>query len=136
MAKGHENLIPMSERTSEEVRKIGAKGGKKSGEARRRKRTTKELLEMILSKQTDNSKMRKLLQELGYKQDEITNDLAMNFSMVNKVISKGDSKAYNTIQNILGELKEQVSIVGQPKLKIEVVDNENLESVLYEEEEK
>lgn len=136
MAKGHENLIPMNKRTKEEQRKIATKGGKASGESRRRKKSTKQLLEIILSKQADNSKMRKLLEDLGYDKDEITNDLAMNFSMVNKVITKGDSKAYNTIQNILGELTEQVAVQEQSKLEISVVDNEDLKEVMYEEEDK
>ena len=33
-----ENLIPMDERSQNEARELGKKGGKKSGEARRRKK--------------------------------------------------------------------------------------------------
>ena len=46
---GEENLIPMSERSKEEVRELAAKGGRKSGETRRRKKTMRENLEILLS---------------------------------------------------------------------------------------
>jgi len=46
--KGHENLIPFDERTEEEQRKIAKKGGKASGEARRRKRDMRELMKLML----------------------------------------------------------------------------------------
>jgi hypothetical protein len=48
MAKGHENLIPFSERTKEEARELGTKGGKKSGEARAKKKTFKAVLDELL----------------------------------------------------------------------------------------
>lgn len=51
MANGHENLIPMSERTKEEVREIAARGGVKSGEARRKKREIAEIARMVLEQQ-------------------------------------------------------------------------------------
>ena len=50
-----DNLIPFSERTKEEARILGAKGGRASGETRRRKRTLKEELLLILE-QGDNQK--------------------------------------------------------------------------------
>jgi hypothetical protein len=49
MAKGHENLIPFSERNKEEARELGTKGGKKSGETRRRKRDMKTAMNYLLS---------------------------------------------------------------------------------------
>lgn len=43
------NLIPMSQRSHEERREIGRRGGIKSGEARRRKKQIREIAEMIAS---------------------------------------------------------------------------------------
>ena len=48
MAKGHENLIPIPQRTKDEQRKIREKGGVESGKARRRKRDMREWLELAL----------------------------------------------------------------------------------------
>ena len=46
--KGHENLIPFSDRSKEEARESGRKGGIASGEARRAKRDMRELMKMML----------------------------------------------------------------------------------------
>ena len=43
-----ENLIPNSERSPEELREMGRKGGIKSGESRRRKRDQKKVAELMV----------------------------------------------------------------------------------------
>lgn len=48
MRKGQENLIPFSERTEEEARESGRKGGKASGAARRRKADLRRMAQEIL----------------------------------------------------------------------------------------
>lgn len=47
--KGAANLTPNKDRTPEALSDMGARGGKKSGEARRRKRETKALLKELLA---------------------------------------------------------------------------------------
>lgn len=49
------NLIPNTERSPEELREIGRKGGIASGRARRRKRDLQKLASMLLDKQTEES---------------------------------------------------------------------------------
>ncbi len=49
------NLIPNSERSPEELREMGRKGGIKSGESRRRKRELKKLAKMLIDKQIAES---------------------------------------------------------------------------------
>lgn len=46
--KGYGNLIPMSERTPEEVKRLASMGGKKSAEVRNRKKNLKETLMLML----------------------------------------------------------------------------------------
>ena len=46
------NLIPNTERSPEELREMGRKGGIASGKARRRKRDLQKLAKMLLDKQT------------------------------------------------------------------------------------
>lgn len=43
------NLIPMSQRSHEERREIGRRGGIKSGKARRKKKQIREIAKMIVS---------------------------------------------------------------------------------------
>lgn len=49
------NLIPNTERSPEELREMGRKGGIASGRARRRKRDLRKLASMLLDKQTEES---------------------------------------------------------------------------------
>ena len=41
-----ENLIPNSQRTPEELREMCSKGGKKSGESRKRKKQMKQIMDI------------------------------------------------------------------------------------------
>lgn len=49
------NLIPNTERSPEELREMGRKGGIASGKARRRKRDLQKLARMLLDKQVVES---------------------------------------------------------------------------------
>ena len=49
MENGKHNLIPVTERSKEEARKISAKGGRASGEARRKKKAMRKTLEILLA---------------------------------------------------------------------------------------
>lgn len=51
MADGHENLIPMNQRTKEQQREIATKGGIASGEARREKKQINEIVRAVLEQQ-------------------------------------------------------------------------------------
>ena len=71
MKKKYPNLIPNSERSPEELREMGRKGGIKSGEARRKKRDqekTARMLTDILSNSPEfKSRMEELVKMLGGK---------------------------------------------------------------------
>ena len=71
MKKKYPNLIPNSERSPEELRKMGRKGGIKSGEARRKKRDqekTARMLTDILSNSPEfKARMEELVKMLGGK---------------------------------------------------------------------
>lgn len=49
MANGQENLIPFSERSEDEARESGRKGGKASGVARRRKADLRKIAEGMIT---------------------------------------------------------------------------------------
>lgn len=71
MKKKYPNLIPNSERSPEELREMGRKGGIKSGEARRKKRDqekTARMLTDILSNSPEfKARMEELVKMLGGK---------------------------------------------------------------------
>ena len=96
-----QNLIPFTERTEEEQRKIAIMGGKASGEARRRKRTMIQDLEMLLN-QTEQ-KSGKTYQELA------------TLGLIKGAVS-GSSKNYQIIQDLMdkkehNEQKQEVYVV-------------------------
>ena len=59
------NLIPNSERSPEELREMGRKGGIKSGESRRRKREQEKNAKMIAKIIENDPKIKKRLEELA-----------------------------------------------------------------------
>lgn len=88
--KGQENLIPMNERSENEVRELGKKGGIRSGEVRREKATMKATLEMLLNETNSKGKTYRELATLGLLKGAIN----------------GNAQNYRTILETLGELKQ------------------------------
>lgn len=120
MAKGQDNLIPFNERTEKEQREIARQGGIASGKVRQEKATMKKTLELLLDevadiKGNDNNLTYKQLTTLGLMQGAI----------------EGKAENYKTILQLLGELQEQENN-ETPVVNINIVDNTNLESALYE----
>lgn len=96
--KQNDNLIVP---TSEEARRNGSKGGKASGEARRRKRDMRKTLEGFLSMQaTDKNK--KAFEKNGYEAVDLTNSEAMAITMMAKAIA-GDTKAISLVLDVMGD---------------------------------
>lgn len=98
-----DNLIPMSKRSKDEVRKIGARGGVKSGEARREKKRMKECINILLNLDVKNAKARETLRALGITDDDMTNEMAMMASVMNKAM-KGDIQAVNFLRDTSGQM--------------------------------
>ena len=77
-----QNLIPNSERTPSELREMARNGGLASGEARRKRKTLKEELLLMLSE--------------GDTQQSVT------LALIEKAMS-GDTKAFEVIRDTIGE---------------------------------
>ena len=101
-SKGQENLIPMNERSENEVRELGKKGGIRSGEVRREKATMKATLEMLLDEKYKNGKTYRELATIG---------------LLNGAI-KGNAQNYKTILETLGELLQS----NEPTSRITIVN--------------
>lgn len=114
-----ENLISLADRTTEEKRAIGIKGGIASGKARREKKTMKETLKEMLEEVADIEGNTK---GLTYRQ------LATLGLIKGSIL--GNSANYKTIMETIGELEGETQ--STPTVKIEISDNSKLEGVLYE----
>lgn len=94
-------------RTATEQQKIARQGGKASGAARRRKKTLKELGDMIGSLSVKSEKNKAIMREAGIEDEDMIRDTAMLFMLEAKA-EKGDTNAIALIAKIRGQLKEQV----------------------------
>jgi len=98
MAKGQENLVPLS---TEKAREIGKKGGEASVQSRRKKKTLRELVELF-GELGVNPDTRKLMKQLGIPEDLMTRKMQPVVALFNKA-NKGDVSAFNAIRDIIGE---------------------------------
>lgn len=128
------NLIPNSERTPSELREITKKGGIKSGEVRRQKKTLSELAKMIAENPAPTAAKKKLT-KMGISDEDANNNACIvaavydkaikgNMQAVDKweqlvAVSKSDESKYELPARVLG--KAFVDINRQIKPNIEYV---------------
>ena len=89
----NENLIPFNRRSVDEVREFGRRGGKASGEARRKKADFRRTLNLLLTTEIDSEEWTPLLNALGL---ESTLETALNMAMIKEGLA-GNVKAYEAI---------------------------------------
>ena len=96
-----ENLIPyrFNKRSANEARENGSKGGKKSGEVRRKRKAMKEQMEMLLTLPVKNQEQYSFIPNLGIDKKEIDNQMALIVAMYAKAL-KGDVQAFNAIREV------------------------------------
>ena len=108
MANG-QNLIPNSERTPSELREMARNGGLASGEARRKRKTLKEELLLMLSE--------------GETQQSVT------LALIEKAMS-GDTKAFEVIRDTIGEKPADKVETKQTVLDMSKFSTEELKAML------
>lgn len=86
-------------RTTGELREIAIKGGKASGEARRRKADFRKTLNMLLTAEIDSEEWKPVLEALGV---ECTLESALNMAMIKEGLA-GNVKAYEAIAKYAGQ---------------------------------
>lgn len=116
-----QNLIPNEARTPEERRENARKAGVASGIARAKKRTLREIAEMVGTMPVTDPKMLAKLHEAGF-QDPITNDDAAFFGIVRKAQS-GDPSAMKLLAEMRGQYSTRVEVEPvQPKPLIDLTE--------------
>ena len=125
----NDNLIPFSERSKEEARELGRKGGIASGEARRRKKTFKEQFDLLLSLPVNKDgnigkKIKAVADDLGIPVEELDNQMAMCLNMFSNAMSKNPTKAFEDIQATLGEKPvEEIKVTKSTDDTIKEIDD-------------
>ena len=106
------NLIPNSDLTREERKAKASKAGKASVEAKRRKKTMREALEMLMYETKLPETTKKMLEAEGIGKDEMNHQMVITRSLIAKA-EAGDVQAYNAICAMIGEKPaEKVEMSG------------------------
>ena len=104
MGKGRkENLLKAEDLTSEQLRERASKAGKASVEAKRRKKTMREALEMMLYDVELDEQTKNRLRAQGFTdRKDFNHQTVITRSLIAKAES-GDVQAYNAICAMIGE---------------------------------
>lgn len=98
------NLVPQSERTKSEQREIAKKGGIKSGQVRRQKKTLSDLAKMIADNPAPDAARRKL-EQIGIEAEDASNNAVIVASVYSKAV-KGNMQAVEKWEQLVAETKE------------------------------
>lgn len=128
------NIENLKVPTSEEARKYGAMGGIASGEARRQKKSLREKAKLLMSLSIQDQKELLKAKELGLNEEEVDIEMMNLIHMLNIIKKENFNSvgAFNTLKELTDE---QVETNEAPSININIVDNSNLEKVMYEENE-
>ena len=107
----NENLVSLKNRTTAEQRAIARAGGIASGEARRQKKTLRELGNMIGSLQVNSEKNRAIMREAGIADEDMIRDTEALFRISLKA-QQGDVKAAEFLAKLRGELGSDNPFAG------------------------
>ena len=98
-----QNIKPIHELSTEEAKRRGRKGGKKSGEVRRKKRQMKDCMNLLLELPVTNTKDFNKLSRMGIPVEEIDNKMMLVVALFNRAVTLGDVAAVKEIRNIIGD---------------------------------
>lgn len=107
------NLVPINERTKSEQREIASAGGKASGKARRRKKSMKQKMQLLLSlPAADNDQTE--LSAMGVEPEDMDNEMVLVKALF-LAAAEGDTRAFDRIQDVLGKsvAREELALKRQ-----------------------
>lgn len=96
------DLIPMNRRTKDEQKVIARKGGKASGEARRKKKLLKDCMAQLLNMPV-TERNASILTAYGLDPKDLDNRALLTASLFSKAVYMGDVAAFKEIRNLVGE---------------------------------
>lgn len=128
------DLIPLNKRTKEQQKTIAAMGGKASGIARRKKADLKKAMELLLSLDVTDPKIKKQLENLGMAGD---NQSLVAFSVFQQAVI-GNQKAVENMLKLtnakdkhdIAEQKERIKALRLENQKREQQEEQTTEQKL------
>lgn len=137
-SKGYaNNLVPLNERTKDEQKEITTMGGIASGESRRKNASIKNSLKRILNsgfklpEEIKDEEVKGFVSKLNSIGVDTKNLELVDLMNLGQILSAIGGKAEN--YKALMDITEDTQDTGTPIVEINVVDNSNLEKIMYEE---
>lgn len=114
---GYENIRDkgFDKRSTEELREIQSRGGKRSGEVRRRKADFRETLNMLLTAKIDNEEWKPVLESLGV---ECTLESALLMAQIKEAMA-GNTKAAYFVAQYAGQNAQTAADDAEQKRRTE-----------------
>lgn len=103
--------------TPSEAREYGQRGGKASGEVRRKKADFRKTLNALLTAEIDSPEWSPLLESLGL---DSTLESAVNAAMIKKALS-GNVRAYEAIRDTIGQTTKSEQDLEEQRARTEVL---------------
>ena len=125
-----QNLVPQAERSPREAREMGRKGGVASGKARRRKKSMKQKMQLLLSlPAADNDQAE--LTAMGVDPEDMDNEMVLVKALF-LAAAEGDTRAFDRIQDVLGRsvAREELALKKQETKKRNALSNGKLEELI------
>ena len=120
---GNGNLKPFGELAENQQREISRKGAYAAAAAKRKKKTMREALEMLMYKTELNEQTKSMLKAEGISEEDFNHQMVITRSLIAKA-EAGDVQAYNAICGMIGEKpadKVEMSGGQQMEIKIEYI---------------
>ena len=137
MAKGHENLIPLNKRPKEEQRRIQMMGGEANKQKINRKKSLKELTQMLLENPVFSDEAKQNIKMLFPDVDveDMTNGMAMTANILLSAITSTDLKdkvkAAEYLRDTAGQ-KPETTVNGSVSVeKVFITEKEQKETVKH-----
>ncbi len=114
---GYENIRDkgFDKRSTEELREIQSRGGKRSGEVRRRKADFRKTLNMLLTAEIDNEEWKPVLESLGV---ECTLESALLMAQIKEAMA-GNTKAAYFVAQYAGQNAQTAADDAEQKRRTE-----------------
>ena len=124
------NLVPQTERSPSEAREMGRKGGIASGAARRRKKSLKQKMQLLLSLPAAGNDQAELA-AMGVEPGDMDNEMVLIKALF-LAAAEGDTKAFDRIQDVLGRTvaREELALKKQEAKKRNTPSNGKLEDLI------
>lgn len=131
MAGQLKNDNPGHDLTTEELRK----GGLNSVESRRQKKSLREKAKLLMSLSIQDQEELLKAQELGLNEEEIDIEMMNLIHMLN-IIKKENFNSVGAFNSLKDLTDDNIETNETPSVQINIVDNSNLEGVMYEDTDK